>query len=158
MTNLNKKAPDFTLMGSDKKPHSLKDYLGKKVILYFYPRDNTPGCTLEAESFRDNSETLSGENAVILGISRDSLASHDQFVEKLDLPFVLLSDEDSKVCETYDVLKEKNTFGKKSIGIQRSTFIIDENGILIYENRKVKAEGHAQEIIDFLRNHNQQNS
>ena len=91
---------------------------------------------------------------MIIGISRDSLASHDQFVEKLDLPFVLLSDEDSKVCETYDVLKEKNTFGKKSIGIQRSTFIIDENGILIYENRKVKAEGHAQEIIDFLRSHN----
>jgi peroxiredoxin Q/BCP len=151
MTELNKKAPDFTLMGSDRKEHSLHDYLGKKVILYFYPRDNTPGCTLEAEEFRDKSDTLSGENAVILGISRDSLDSHDKFIEKLDLPFTLLSDEDSTVCTLYDVLKEKNLYGKKSIGIQRSTFIIDEEGILIYENRKVKAEGHAEEITGFIK-------
>jgi peroxiredoxin Q/BCP len=121
------------------------------VILYFYPRDNTPGCTLEAESFRDNNETLKGQNAVIIGVSRDDLASHDKFITKLDLPFVLLSDEDSEVTTLYDVLKEKNMYGKKSIGIQRSTFIIDEEGILIYENRKVKAEGHAEEIIEFLK-------
>ncbi len=151
MVTINEKAPDFTLMGSDNKEHSLKDYLGKKVILYFYPRDNTPGCTLEAESFRDQSETLQGENAVIIGVSRDSLDSHDKFISKLDLPFVLLSDEDSKVCTLYDVLKEKNMYGKKSIGIARSTFIIDEEGIVIYENRKVKAEGHAEEIVEFLK-------
>lgn len=148
---LYEKAPDFTLKGSDDKNHSLSDYKGKKVILYFYPRDNTPGCTLEAESFRDNNETLKGQNAVIIGVSRDDLASHDKFITKLDLPFVLLSDEDSEVTTLYDVLKEKNMYGKKSIGIQRSTFIIDEEGILIYENRKVKAEGHAEEIIEFLK-------
>ena len=151
MVTINEKAPDFKLMGSDNKEHSLKDYLGKKVILYFYPRDNTAGCTLEAESFRDQSETLQGENAVIIGISRDSLDSHEKFISKLDLPFVLLSDEDSKVCTMYDVLKEKNTYGKKSIGIARSTFIIDEEGIVIYENRKVKADGHAEEIVEFLK-------
>jgi len=151
LVTINKKAPDFTLMGSDNKEHSLKDYLGKKVILYFYPRDNTAGCTLEAESFRDQSETLQGENAVIIGVSRDSLDSHEKFISKLDLPFVLLSDEDSKVCNLYDVLKEKNTYGKKSIGIARSTFIIDEEGIVIYENRKVKADGHAEEIVEFLK-------
>jgi len=151
LVTINEKAPDFTLMGSDNKEHSLKDYLGKKVILYFYPRDNTAGCTLEAESFRDQSETLQGENAVIIGVSRDSLDSHEKFISKLDLPFVLLSDEDSKVCNLYDVLKEKNTYGKKSIGIARSTFIIDEEGIVIYENRKVKADGHAEEIVEFLK-------
>ena len=151
MVTINEKAPDFTLMGSDNKEHSLKDYLGKKVILYFYPRDNTAGCTLEAESFRDQSETLQGENAVIIGVSRDSLDSHEKFITKLNLPFVLLSDEDSKVCTLYDVLKEKNMYGKKSIGIARSTFIIDEEGIVIYENRKVKAEGHAEEIVEFLK-------
>lgn len=151
MVKLNEKAPDFTLMGSDNKEHSPKDYLGKKVILYFYPRDNTAGCTLEAESFRDQNETLQGENAVIIGVSRDSLDSHDKFISKLDLPFVLLSDEDSKVCTLYDVLKEKNMYGKKSIGIERSTFIIDEEGIVIYENRKVKADGHAAEIVKFLK-------
>ncbi|HSR03925.1 MAG TPA: peroxiredoxin [Proteiniclasticum sp.] len=151
LVTINEKAPDFTLMGSDNKEHSLKDYLGKKVILYFYPRDNTAGCTLEAESFRDQSETLQGENAVIIGVSRDSLDSHEKFITKLNLPFVLLSDEDSKVCTLYDVLKEKNMYGKKSIGIARSTFIIDEEGIVIYENRKVKAESHAEEIVEFLK-------
>lgn len=150
MIKLHEKAPDFKLMGSDGKEHSLSDYLGKKVILYFYPRDNTPGCTLEAESFRDHNDDLLKENAVILGVSRDSLDSHDKFIEKLGLPFVLLADEDSTVCTLYDVLKEKNMYGKKSIGIARSTFIIDEEGIVIYENRKVKAEGHGEEIRDFL--------
>lgn len=150
MLKLHEPAPDFTLMGSDQKEHSLKDYKGKKVILYFYPRDNTPGCTLEAESFRDLHDTYVTKNAVVLGVSRDSLGSHDKFVEKLGLPFVLLSDEESVVCTLYDVLKEKNMYGKKSIGIQRSTFIIDEEGLLVYENRKVKAEGHGEEIHEVL--------
>lgn len=153
MVKLNEKAPDFTLMGSDGKEHSLSEYLGKKVILYFYPRDNTPGCTLEAESFRDNHEEYQKVNAVVLGISRDTLDSHDKFIDKLGLPFVLLSDADSTVCTLYDVLKEKNMYGKKSIGIARSTFIIDEKGTIIYENRKVKAEGHGEEIRDFLKSH-----
>lgn len=153
MIILNEKAPDFKLMGSDGNEHSLSQYLGKKVILYFYPRDNTPGCTLEAESFRDQNEELLKENAVVLGISRDTLDSHDKFIDKLGLPFVLLSDEDSTVCTIYDVLKEKNMYGKKSIGIARSTFIIDEEGLLIYENRKVKAEGHGEEIHNFLKDY-----
>lgn len=151
MINLNEKAPDFKLMGSDGKEHSLSQYLGKKVILYFYPRDNTPGCTLEAESFRDHNDGLLKENAIVLGISRDTLESHDKFIDKLALPFVLLSDEESTVCTLYDVLKEKNMYGKKSIGIARSTFIVDEEGILIYENRKVKAEEHGEEILTFLK-------
>lgn len=150
MVKLKEKAPNFTLMGSDGKEHSLSEYLGKKVILYFYPRDNTPGCTLEAESFRDNHDDYQKENAVVLGISRDTLDSHDKFIDKLGLPFVLLSDAESTVCTLYDVLKEKNMYGKKSIGIARSTFIIDEKGTIIYENRKVKAEGHGEEIRDFL--------
>jgi len=153
MVKLNEKAPDFTLMGSDGKEHSLSEYLGRKVILYFYPRDNTPGCTLEAESFRDNHDDYQKENAVVLGISRDTLDSHDKFIDKLGLPFVLLSDAESTVCTLYDVLKEKNMYGKKSIGIARSTFIIDEKGTIIYENRKVKAEGHGEEIRDFLNSH-----
>lgn len=152
MITLNQPAPDFTLMGSDKKEHALSDYRGSLVVLYFYPRDNTPGCTLEAEGFRDHHDTLSGLKATVLGISRDTLGSHDKFIEKFQLPFLLLSDEESKVCELYDVLKEKNMYGKKSIGIQRSTFIIDEDGIVIYENRKVKPEGHVEEILEFLKN------
>lgn len=152
MITLHQPAPDFTLMGSDNKEHALSDYKGSLVVLYFYPRDNTPGCTLEAEGFRDHHDTLSSLKATVLGISRDSLGSHDKFIEKFRLPFLLLSDEESKVCELYDVLKEKNMYGKKSIGIQRSTFILDEEGIVIYENRKVKPEGHAEEILEFLKN------
>jgi peroxiredoxin Q/BCP len=152
MITLHQPAPNFTLMGSDNKEHALSDYKGSLVVLYFYPRDNTPGCTLEAEGFRDHHDTLSSLKATVLGISRDSLGSHDKFIEKFRLPFLLLSDEESKVCELYDVLKEKNMYGKKSIGIQRSTFILDEEGIVIYENRKVKPEGHAEEILEFLKN------
>ncbi len=145
------KAPDFMLTGSDKKVHSLNEYKGKKVILYFYPKDNTPGCTLEAEHFRDNNNALLEKNAVILGISRDSLASHDKFIAKLGLPFVLLSDTDEAVCNSYGVLKEKNMYGKKSIGIERSTFIIDEDGVISHIYRKVKVGGHVEQILSDLK-------
>lgn len=144
-------APDFTLMGSDNKKHSLSDYKGKKIILYFYPKDNTPGCTTEACDFRDNINHFSDLNAVIIGISKDNLNSHNKFIEKFNLPFVLLSDEDKRVCALYDVIKEKNMFGKKALGIERSTFIIDEQGILINEYRKVKVKGHIEEIINSLK-------
>lgn len=144
-------APDFTLMGSDNKRHSLKDYKGKKIILYFYPKDNTPGCTTEACDFRDNINHFSDLNAVIIGISKDNLNSHNKFIEKFNLPFVLLSDEDKSVCTLYNVIKEKNMFGKKVLGIERSTFIIDEQGILINEYRKVKVKGHIEEIINSLK-------
>ena len=134
------KAPDFVLMGSDNKEHRLSDYLGKKVILYFYPKDNTPGCSKEAEAFRDNFEHFSKENAVILGVSRDTLTAHAKFIAKYDLPFVLLSDKEEVVCKLYDVLKEKTMCGRTGIGMERSTFVIDEQGMLTKIYRKVKCE------------------
>lgn len=144
-------APDFSLAGSDGKTHKLSDYRGKKVILYFYPKDNTPGCTTEACDFRDNITTINDLNAVVLGISKDNLNSHNKFIEKFNLPFVLLSDEDKVVCELYDVIKEKNMYGRKTLGIERSTFIIDDNGNLIKEFRKVKVKGHIEEVLEALK-------
>ncbi|MDV4152591.1 thioredoxin-dependent thiol peroxidase [Clostridium sp. AL.422] len=143
-------APDFTLMGSDGKEHKLSDYRGKKVVLYFYPKDNTPGCTTEACDFRDNIHQINNLNAVVLGISKDNINSHNKFIEKFNLPFVLLSDEDKIVCDLYDVIKEKNMYGKKVLGIERSTFIIDEDGTLIAEFRKVKVKGHIEEVLNSL--------
>ncbi|MBS5951983.1 MAG: thioredoxin-dependent thiol peroxidase [Clostridium sp.] len=144
-------APDFSLAGSDGKTHKLSDYKGKKVILYFYPKDNTPGCTTEACDFRDNITTINDLNAVVLGISKDNLNSHNKFIEKFNLPFVLLSDEDKVVCELYDVIKEKNMYGRKTLGIERSTFIIDDNGKLMKEFRKVKVKGHIEEVLEALK-------
>lgn len=144
-------APDFSLAGSDGKTHKLSDYRGKKVILYFYPKDNTPGCTTEACDFRDNITTINDLNAVVLGISKDNLNSHNKFIEKFNLPFVLLSDEEKVVCELYDVIKEKNMYGRKTLGIERSTFIIDDNGNLIKEFRKVKVKGHIEEVLEALK-------
>ena len=142
-------APDFTLMGSDGKEHKLSEYRGKKVILYFYPKDNTPGCTTEACDFRDNINKINNLNAIVLGISKDNLNSHNKFIEKFNLPFTLLSDEEKVVCELYDVIKEKNMYGKKVLGIERSTFIINEEGILIKEFRKVKVKGHIEEVLNY---------
>ena len=144
------KAPDFTLAGSDKNFHSLSDYRGKKVILYFYPKDNTSGCSIEAEAFRDNNQALQNKNTIILGVSRDSLASHDKFNDKLNLPFILLSDTSEVVCNLYEVMKEKNMYGRKSIGVERSTFIIDEDGNLLKIFRKVKVNGHVDTILDLI--------
>lgn len=144
-------APEFSLMGSDGKEHKLSDYIGKKVVLYFYPKDNTAGCSKEACSFRDNIKIVTDLNAVVLGISRDSLKSHDKFIEKFNLPFVLLSDEEEKVCRLYDVIKEKNMYGRKYMGIERSTFIIDEEGILKKAFRKVKINGHIEKVIESLK-------
>ncbi|MBS5308131.1 thioredoxin-dependent thiol peroxidase [Clostridium tertium] len=144
-------APDFTLMGSDGKEHKLSDYIGKKVILYFYPKDNTPGCTTEACDFRDNIDRITNQNAIVVGISKDNLNSHNKFIEKFNLPFILLSDEDKIVCELYDVIKEKNMYGKKVLGIERSTFIINEEGYLIKEFRKVKVKGHIDAVLEELK-------
>lgn len=140
-------APDFKIMGSDNKEHSLAHYRGKKVVLYFYPKDNTPGCTVEAIDFKDNINKFEELNTVILGVSRDSLKSHDKFKEKHCLPFVLLSDEDEVLCNLYGVLKEKNMFGKKCMGIERSTFIINEEGIIKKIFRKVKVANHVEEVL-----------
>ncbi|WP_252229410.1 thioredoxin-dependent thiol peroxidase [Clostridium sp. ZBS15] len=147
MINIGELAPNFTLQGCDEKIHSLNDYKGKKVILYFYPKDNTPGCTAEACDFRDNYNIIENKNTVVIGISKDNLNSHNKFISKFNLPFILLSDEEKTVCKLYDVIKEKNMFGKKVLGIERSTFIIDENGILIKEFRKVKVKGHIEEVL-----------
>ncbi|MDE4541629.1 thioredoxin-dependent thiol peroxidase [Thermoanaerobacterium sp. R66] len=150
MVELEKEAPDFTLMSSDGKNVSLKDYKGKKVILYFYPKDNTPGCTKEACQFRDNINSIEDNDAVVIGVSLDDLESHKKFIEKFNLPFVLLSDNDAKVSTEYGVYKEKNMYGKKKMGIERSTFVIDRNGIVKKIFRKVKVDGHVDEILKVL--------
>lgn len=148
--NIGDLAPDFVLMGSDGNKHTLSDYRGKKIILYFYPKDNTPGCTTEACDFRDNHQIITDNNAIVIGISKDSMNSHDKFITKLSLPFLLLSDEEKVVCNLYGVIKEKNMYGKKTLGVERSTFIIDEQGILIKEFRKVKVKNHVKEILELL--------
>lgn len=150
MIEINCAVPDFTLMGSDNQEHKLSQYRGKKVILYFYPRDNTPGCSTEACNFRDSNDVFINKNAIIIGISRDSLKSHTKFIEKFTLPFILLSDEKEEVCNLFNVIKEKNMYGKKVFGIERSTFIINEEGILIKEYRKVKVKDHVSTVLKDL--------
>lgn len=150
MIEINCAVPDFTLMGSDNQEHKLSQYRGKKLILYFYPRDNTPGCSTEACNFRDSNDVFINKNAIIIGISRDSLKSHTKFIEKFNLPFILLSDEKEEVCNLFNVIKEKNMYGKKVFGIERSTFIINEEGILVKEYRKVKVKDHVSTVLKDL--------
>ena len=144
------KAPDFSLLGADGKKHSLKDLRGRKIVLYFYPKDDTSGCTKEACSFRDNLSEIKGKGAVVVGVSADGLDSHRKFVEKYDLNFSLLSDEERSALESYDVWKLKSFMGRKYKGIERSTFIIDERGVISHVFRRVKVEGHIQEVLDAL--------
>jgi len=149
-----KRAPAFTLEGSDGKNHSLKDYAGKRVVIYFYPKDDTPGCTKEACGFRDLNKQILDLNTVVLGVSKDSLASHDKFIDKFSLPFVLLSDPDTKMMQAYGAFGEKVLYGKTSLGVIRSTVIVDESGKVIKHWRKVpKAEAHPQKVLEFLQNH-----
>ena len=150
MIEINCAVPDFTLMGSDNQEHKLSQYRGKKVILYFYPRDNTPGCSTEACNFRDSNDVFINKNAIIIGRSRDSLKSHTKFIEIFNLPFILLSDEKEEVCNLFNVIKEKNMYGKKVFGIERSTFIINEEGILVKEYRKVKVKDHVSTVLKDL--------
>jgi peroxiredoxin Q/BCP len=138
------KAPNFTLEADDGRPVSLKDYLGKKVVLYFYPKDGTLGCTREAVEFRDFADEFEKQRAVIVGVSKDSVRSHKKFKEKHDLPFTLLSDPEGKVLDLYGVWKEKSLYGRTFMGTERTTFLIDEKGIVLKVYRKVKAKGHAQ--------------
>ncbi|TCS82592.1 thioredoxin-dependent thiol peroxidase [Tepidibacillus fermentans] len=149
---IGQKAPDFTLPASNGEQVSLHDFRGKYVVLYFYPKDNTPGCTTEACSFRDYHEEFKGLNAVILGVSPDPLKSHAKFIEKYQLPFLLLSDENHKVAEAYGVWKLKKMYGKEYMGIERSTFIIDPEGNLVNIYRKVKVKGHVEEALEFIKN------
>ena len=145
------KAPDFTLNDKDGRPVSLSDFRGKKVVVYFYPKDSTPGCTTEAQQFRDLYPAFEEIGCIIVGISRDSLKSHENFKLKQDLPFVLLSDTDETLCTRFGVIKEKKLYGKLVRGIERSTFIIDRLGTLRREWRGVKTPGHAQEVLDFVK-------
>jgi thioredoxin-dependent peroxiredoxin len=147
---LGKQAPEFELPGADEKPVRLSDFRGKNVVLYFYPKDMTPGCTTEACDFRDKHEEFQGADAVIIGISPDPAGRHGKFIEKYGLPFILLSDEEHKAAEAYDVWKMKKNFGKEYMGIERSTFIIDKEGNLVKEWRKVKVKGHVEEALAFV--------
>ncbi len=140
------KAPDFTLIADTGEKISLKNFRGKKIILYFYPKDNTSGCTAEACDFRDNIKVFEKKNAVIIGISKDSIESHKKFKSKYKLPFLLLSDENIEVLKKYNVWKEKSLYGKKYMGIERTTFIINEEGIIEKIFSKVKVKGHIEEF------------
>ncbi|NOX09559.1 MAG: peroxiredoxin [Gammaproteobacteria bacterium] len=148
---LNKKAPDFTIAATGEQNITLSDYIGKNIVLYFYPRDNTPGCTQEGQDFRDQYNKFKRNKTVVFGVSRDSVTSHQRFKEKQGFPFELLSDQDEVLCGLYDVIKEKNMYGKKVMGIERSTFLIDQKGILREEWRKVKVKGHIDEVLQRIR-------
>ncbi len=144
---LDKKVPDFTLPATGGKDISLSDFKGDKLVVYFYPKDNTPGCTMESKDFRDLARSFSRCGTKIVGVSRDSIKSHEKFKEGKKLPFPLLSDADEAACEIFDVIKQKTMFGRKVFGIQRSTFLIDGKGYLRKEWRKVKVSGHAEEVL-----------
>jgi len=146
-----KQAPEFQLEAQNGKSVALSDFKGKNVVLYFYPKDMTPGCTTEACDFRDQSQQFSELNTVILGISPDPVNRHQQFIEKYGLPFLLLADIDHKVAEAYDVWKLKKNFGKEYMGIERSTFIIDKEGRLVKEWRKVQVKGHVEEALNYIK-------
>lgn len=148
--NVGDKAPDFKLPSGTGESVSLKDYKGKKVILYFYPKDDTPGCTKEACSFRDNISILQRKGAVVIGVSPDSVESHKKFAEKFHLPFTLVSDEAKDVIKKYGVWKQKSMYGRTYMGIERTTFVIDEKGIISRIFPKVKVDGHTEEILALL--------
>ncbi len=150
MLEIGTKAPDFTLPDQNGTNHSLSDYLGKKVILYFYPRDNTAGCTKQACGFGDLYPQFEEKGAVVVGISKDSVASHKKFEEKYGLPFTLLSDTEKTAIQAYDVWKEKKNYGKVSMGVVRTTYLIDEKGIIIKAFGKVKAADNPQQMLDEL--------
>ncbi len=144
-------APDFSLPASGDRIVSLGALRGKSIVLYFYPKDSTPGCTLESQDFQRLSGDFARLGAVILGVSRDSTASHDRFRAKFGLGFDLLADTDEIVCRQYDVIREKNMYGRKVMGVERSTFLIDASGVLREAWRKVKAKGHAAAVLEHLR-------
>ena len=148
---IDKAAPDFTLPATGARNVTLSAQRGNKVVLYFYPKDSTPGCTTESQQFRDLHEEFVKAGCVVFGISRDSIRSHENFKAKQALPFELLSDQDETVCTLFGVMKLKNMYGKQVRGIERSTFVIDAAGVLRHEWRGVKVPGHAQAVLDFVR-------
>lgn len=145
-----KPAPAFSLPGSDGKTHSLKSHAGDTVVLYFYPNDDTPGCTVEACEFRDAQAQLAKAGALVLGVSPNPMPSHDKFIKKFKLPFVLLADEDHAVCERYGLWVEKNNFGHRYMGVQRASYLI-QKGVVVKAWPKVKPAGHAAEVLEALK-------
>ena len=150
MLEVGTKAPLFTLPDKDGKVINLADYLGKKIVLYFYPRDNTPGCTRQACAFAAAYEEFKNQDIIVIGISKDSVASHLKFAEKHNLPFILLSDPELQAIQAYDVWKEKKLYGKVSMGVVRTTYIIDEQGLIEKVMPKVKPDTNAAEILEYL--------
>jgi len=148
---LNRKVPAFSAAATGDQTFKLSACKGKNLVIYFYPRDNTPGCTTEGQEFRDSYNTFKRNKAVVVGVSRDSLSSHEKFKAKQEFPFELLSDEDEMLCTLFDVIKEKNMYGRKVMGIERSTFLIDAGGKLRQEWRKVKVKGHVEEVLEAVR-------
>ncbi len=155
MATLNEgdKAPDFTLAASNGKNISLKEFRGKKnVVLYFYPKNDTPGCTTEACNFRDVLPTIEQKDTVVLGVSPDNVASHEKFIKKFNLPFILLSDPEKKMLSAYGVWAEKSMYGRKYMGVERTTFIIDKDGRITKIFRKVQPKNHHEEVLECLNN------
>jgi peroxiredoxin Q/BCP len=148
---LGKKVPDFSIPATGATSFRLSDHEGHPVVLYFYPKDNTPGCTSEGAQFRDLHKQFAKYGAVVVGVSRDSIKSHEGFKAKMEFPFPLLSDSDEKLCALFDVIKLKNMYGKQVRGIERSTFLIGGDGKLVREWRKVKVDGHAAEVLDAVK-------
>ena len=144
---IGKKVPDFKLDATGGKQVSLADFKGSKVVLYFYPRDNTPGCTREGKDFKSEARSFAKHNVKIIGLSRDSIKAHEKFKDKYEFPFDLLSDGDEKVCKLFDVIKTKQMYGLKVRGIERSTFLLDEKGVLRQEWRKVRVRDHVAEVL-----------
>ena len=146
-----KKVRDFKALLDNEETFKLSENKGKNLVFYFYPKDNTPGCTKEGEDFRDNYSVIKKLNTEVIGVSKDSVASHQKFIKKINFPFNLISDENEKVCNLFNVIKEKNMYGRKYMGIERSTFLIDTNGKLIKEWRKVRVKGHVDDVIESIK-------
>ena len=152
-----KKVPAFKLPATGEQSISLSGLKGKNIVLYFYPKDNTPGCTREGQAFRDSMTKFKRQNCIVLGVSRDTVRTHENFKAKHKFPFDLLSDTEEELCTLFDVIKLKNMYGKQLPGIERSTFLIDDKGVLIQEWRKVKVDGHVDEVLTAVKTLNKEN-
>ena len=146
-----KKCPKFNGICTNNKNFSNKDFIGKKLVIYFYPKDSTPGCTTQGQDFKDNFKAFKKLNTEILGISRDSIKSHENFKLKQSFPFELLSDPDEEMCKAFDVMKMKSMYGRQYMGVDRSTFLIDEKGKIVKEWRSVKVKGHVKEVLSLVK-------
>jgi len=151
MVKVGKRVADFKLPATGERLLSLKDFKGSILVLYFYPKDNTPGCTREGQDFRDAHDAFKAAGAAIVGVSRDSVRSHENFCAKHAFPFPLISDGDEALCRQFDVIREKNMYGRKVMGVERSTFLIDQGGVLRREWRKVRVPGHVEEVLEAVK-------